>query len=262
MPKPTGDELALLKAVASAPDDDLPRLVYADWLDEHGRAERAEFVRLQIGEHTADSWSSRADCRTAAAALLEEHHLAWTKELPRWVRMWYQERNDRLPDFRRGFIEELSVYFSPFTRFGGDLLARVPISRLTLYQIGRQLPQLARCRWLGRARHLDLCYEKLGERGGAALAANRRLRGVQELVLAGCSLGDDGVRALAAARGLSGLRLLDLSSNHLTPAGVRALRSAPFAEHLQRVELSDNPQLLRHQMAIEDWFGSRAVIAY
>ena len=45
MANPTGDELALLKAVASRPDDDLPRLVYADWLDEHGRGERAEFIR-------------------------------------------------------------------------------------------------------------------------------------------------------------------------------------------------------------------------
>src|SRR5205823_3346972 len=32
--------------IADAPDDDAPRLVYADWLDEHGQPERAEFVRL------------------------------------------------------------------------------------------------------------------------------------------------------------------------------------------------------------------------
>jgi uncharacterized protein (TIGR02996 family) len=31
----TRDELALLRGVLAAPDDDLPRLVYADWLDEH-----------------------------------------------------------------------------------------------------------------------------------------------------------------------------------------------------------------------------------
>jgi uncharacterized protein (TIGR02996 family) len=37
----------LLKAVFANPDDDLPRLVYADWLDENGQGERAEFVRVQ-----------------------------------------------------------------------------------------------------------------------------------------------------------------------------------------------------------------------
>ena len=43
----TADELALLRGVEAAPDDDLPRLVYADWIDEHGRHARAEFIRVQ-----------------------------------------------------------------------------------------------------------------------------------------------------------------------------------------------------------------------
>lgn len=40
------DEDALLAAIVANPDDDTPRLVYADWLDENGRPERAEFIRL------------------------------------------------------------------------------------------------------------------------------------------------------------------------------------------------------------------------
>lgn len=42
------DEAALLAAVVAAPDDDTPRLVYADWLDDNGQAERAEFIRAQV----------------------------------------------------------------------------------------------------------------------------------------------------------------------------------------------------------------------
>ena len=30
----TADERALVQAIIAAPDDDLPRLVYADWLEE------------------------------------------------------------------------------------------------------------------------------------------------------------------------------------------------------------------------------------
>lgn len=41
------DPAPLLAAIASNPDDDLPRLVYADWLDEQGDPDRAEFIRLQ-----------------------------------------------------------------------------------------------------------------------------------------------------------------------------------------------------------------------
>src|SRR5262245_28522095 len=44
----TADGSALLRAVIENPDDDAPRLVYADWLDEHGDAAWAEFIRLQI----------------------------------------------------------------------------------------------------------------------------------------------------------------------------------------------------------------------
>jgi uncharacterized protein (TIGR02996 family) len=44
----TDDEQALLAAVLAAPADDLPRLVLADWYEEHGQGLRAKFVRTQI----------------------------------------------------------------------------------------------------------------------------------------------------------------------------------------------------------------------
>jgi uncharacterized protein (TIGR02996 family) len=44
----TTDELALLRTICEQPDCDVPRLVYADWSEEHGQPERAEFIRLQI----------------------------------------------------------------------------------------------------------------------------------------------------------------------------------------------------------------------
>jgi uncharacterized protein (TIGR02996 family) len=39
-------EDAFLQAVSADPEDDAPRLIYADSLDEQGRCERAEFIRL------------------------------------------------------------------------------------------------------------------------------------------------------------------------------------------------------------------------
>ncbi len=36
-----------LETILANPDDDTPRLVYADWLEEHGETERAEFLRLE-----------------------------------------------------------------------------------------------------------------------------------------------------------------------------------------------------------------------
>lgn len=39
---------ALLAAVKATPDDDTPRLVYADWLDDCGEGDRAAFIRVQV----------------------------------------------------------------------------------------------------------------------------------------------------------------------------------------------------------------------
>lgn len=39
------DRDLLLSAIAASPADSLPRLIYADWLDEHGEEPLAAFVR-------------------------------------------------------------------------------------------------------------------------------------------------------------------------------------------------------------------------
>ena len=41
------DFKAGLAACRAAPDEDAPRLVLADWLEERGESGRAEFVRVQ-----------------------------------------------------------------------------------------------------------------------------------------------------------------------------------------------------------------------
>jgi uncharacterized protein (TIGR02996 family) len=45
---PTTDEHALLAAIAAAPLDDAPRLVYADWLQERGDETRADYLRMIV----------------------------------------------------------------------------------------------------------------------------------------------------------------------------------------------------------------------
>ncbi len=53
------DRESFVAAIAAAPEDDLPRLVFADYLDEHGEPERAEFIRLQIGARHAEGYDQR-----------------------------------------------------------------------------------------------------------------------------------------------------------------------------------------------------------
>lgn len=64
------DAAALLAAIRAAPDDDAPRLIYADWLEEHGQPERAEFIRVQCELARNDS----PTLRQREAELMTEHH--------------------------------------------------------------------------------------------------------------------------------------------------------------------------------------------
>lgn len=77
---PASPELvALLAACRARPADDLPRLVLADWLEENGQPERAEFVRIQVevSHPTADVERIRG-LKKREAELLAEHENDWT----------------------------------------------------------------------------------------------------------------------------------------------------------------------------------------
>ncbi len=89
----TPDEQAFYKRMSADPDDDLPRLAFADWLDEHGRADRAEFVRLQIDRFR----HSPADPPSAREReLLAANAADWLTEVPAGFRDG--------AEFARGFV--------------------------------------------------------------------------------------------------------------------------------------------------------------
>lgn len=76
------DLQALLAAIVADPSDDVARLVYADCLEEHGNAARAQFIRLQIEAecHHPDS-NVRAELEQQAYALFADHWIEWWGEV-------------------------------------------------------------------------------------------------------------------------------------------------------------------------------------
>ena len=56
------DEKGLLAAIRGKPDDDMPRLVYADWLDEQGRNDQAAFIRVDcdLAQYPVRMWRNLA----------------------------------------------------------------------------------------------------------------------------------------------------------------------------------------------------------
>jgi len=83
-----------LAAIVAYPDDDLQKLIYADWLEEQGDADRAEFIRLHIEKVRTNEKRFYPRPMTARATELRKSHEGqWRAELPSlpgvtWGRMW------------------------------------------------------------------------------------------------------------------------------------------------------------------------------
>jgi uncharacterized protein (TIGR02996 family) len=105
-----GDRDALLAAILAQPDEDAPRLVYADWLDEHDESERAEFIRIQ---HRLPHLPRRsAEAKRLAAREAE-------------LRGRLFEHLDGLPfteiRFARGFVESVASGLRDFSEHAAKL---------------------------------------------------------------------------------------------------------------------------------------------
>ena len=71
------DATPFLQAILDAPNNDAPRLVYADWLDEHGDA-HGELIRVQceLSRHRIGD-PDRRDLEQRERRLLSKHAVAW-----------------------------------------------------------------------------------------------------------------------------------------------------------------------------------------
>src|SRR5207248_1839606 len=91
----------LRRAVVADPDDDTPRLVYADWLDENGEPARAAFIRAEVEAARAEPFGPAARAGAERAERLRvEHEGAWVRHLAGRVLGW---------EFVRGFVGHVTV---------------------------------------------------------------------------------------------------------------------------------------------------------
>jgi uncharacterized protein (TIGR02996 family) len=115
--------LGFLRAIAEQPDDDTSRLVFADWLEEHEQAARAEFIRLQIE-------LSRMDPTTAGFA----EKTARMRRCGIFTQKGTEPYFDHVPGdrckiaFERGFIAGLDV--SRTERLDTSGLSLLPLQSL------------------------------------------------------------------------------------------------------------------------------------
>ena len=124
------DYIGLLDTIRDAPGDDAPRLVCADWLDEHGEAERAEFIRLQCFLFSADK--RRRDYRRG---LKREYELYRLLDAGKMISFAERERLQECAKsvlWERGFIELVECTASNWIKSCIELVSRHPITRVNV----------------------------------------------------------------------------------------------------------------------------------
>jgi len=241
------DRMAMLQSVLANPDEDIPRLVYADWLEEFGNdadVARAHFIRIEIeAEGLPANSPERIEAESTAAKLFNKHGTTWNAELPNWG-AWY----DSSLVYRRGFVEELRTVFRRFASDGDELLRAAPITRLKLTGENRNVRaighfrDLSRIVWLQLATHL--IYNESGTLSWTELHESFASFGnIQTLVLSNNSLENEEIshiRFLPQTRLHNTLTELDLSDNRITDAGAWLLATAREMSPIVRLNLSGN----------------------
>lgn len=142
-------EEAFLQAILEFPDDDTPRLIYSDWLEEHGQEERAELIRVQIelAKVPVISDVCRAaptpcyrceDClrwtelRRRDHVLLSRHEGEWLDWLKvAWGSEWVPVRECGV-EWRRGFVEQINCSGENWLVHADALIQAAPLRKVEL----------------------------------------------------------------------------------------------------------------------------------
>ena len=254
------DEAALLKAIVANPDEDTPRLVYADWLDENapdatpspaaGPSARAEFVRVQ--------------CRLAAGAFDAPDYpelLERQLDLADWLSAHAPPPNEPLfgtdgdtrirvgewDECRRGFNE---VYcFDDYGESAGETLGalvaalddafrRTPGRSLVLDgATTEEVERFAAHRAFRHLRGLYLDYLDDGDEDPAvaAIAGSPHAAGLRRLYL-DLMIGEAGCRALAESRHLGNLEALVIDFP-ISARSLKAFHGVKWFRNLRRLHL-------------------------
>jgi uncharacterized protein (TIGR02996 family) len=252
-------EEGLLRAIQEDPDDDLPRQVLADWLDDQGDTGRAEFIRIQLELAGGNlDLAERNRLVDREREMLREHVGRWlgpfavtdpqvfhyergTARVQMHTASLLEQRTRPLAAdwFRRGWVLDLTVQgdasdHSPlFEQPWLGQLHRLALQDIRLGQAG--VLALTRCTALVRLSTLSLTNAGLGG-SVVRLASCPGLGWLTGLALRDDTLGSEDITALD--EGLPRLRRLNLNGCVLQRAHVEALLQLDRLEDLISLQLA------------------------
>ena len=210
------ENVELLRAVAHHPDEDTPRLAYADWLDEHDQPERAAFIRLQVElANLKEDSPRRREVAFRCRQLLDANEAAWLDPLDAFVCDWR---------WARGFVEVFTTSPPALDMQDAKLFDTHPLRRVWVRELDARVAGL-RLLPDNRITALDLSGNRLTTNAMKALAKVTHLPRLTELGLMFNDLRDTAVKVLCGEPFFQRLSLIRLGANPFTPAARDQLRA-------------------------------------
>jgi uncharacterized protein (TIGR02996 family) len=245
----TPEDHDFIRQILASPDDDAPRLAYADWLEQQGDRDRARFIRLQVeAVQLAPDDPGRKAADKRANRLLEAHRKEWQALLPSGA-------GARVAVFERGFPTWARSELTGFPEVAASLWQVAPVTQLELYDYNAALwdvdfqeswisvkayRAVARVPQLAYLRVLSVCECAIRGKHLEPLLASPHLTGLRELHLSSNRLGDAAARIVAEWPRAAGLAVLGLSENEIGNRGAEALARSPYLSGLQSLLLRVN----------------------
>jgi len=204
----------LREAVIAAPEDDAPRLAYADAV-EAADPVRAEFIRLQVAlarsrrEHFNPNDPPLVPHTTLPSYVYEGNLIRkygdqWASDLHRLTSWWV---------YVRGFVEWVKLDAEAFLAAAPELYRRAPVLHLDLTGVKPAAAALFASPYLERIVSLNLWDNDLGDAEADTLARSPHLSRLTWLDLGHNQIGAAGIEALAASERLPRVGYLGLRYN-------------------------------------------------
>jgi uncharacterized protein (TIGR02996 family) len=227
---------AFLRAIFDTPDDDTPRLVYADFLQEQGEDDRAELIRVQC-ELVAEPWSESSDRQCALSA---RERVLLKKLYPACAGDFFSASYPV-----RGFALGNSLTIKA-AALSDPTVERWRIVRTDPGAFGVKTLNVASGTPL-QSEHVDVLFalpatQRITEwflDGSVSEELSHSGPGAFDLVelVQQPAITTRGVETLAQHRGARRITSLDLRNNNLDNDAARALVKSPYLDNLKRLQL-------------------------
>jgi uncharacterized protein (TIGR02996 family) len=219
---------ALLAEISANPEDDGVRLIFADWLEESGDYDRAEFVRAQVRLGRMELWDDGYTALDVRCCQLERAHPEWLRPLEPFVTRCERFCGERDRPFERGFPGRVKLTPGQFVQHHESLLAETPV-REVRFAMDQDSQGLTERPELSRLRGVEFAYVRDPTSARNVLGCLRHCAALRHFGLIGSTLPAQEAGRVFATLVVGGVGSLTIQGTRLPPVIETTFAALPWA---------------------------------